>query len=516
LIEQMIQTRYFILLAGLAFLFSGCAMILPLQRVTAESSDAKASVYINGESVLDGSKVYVRRRFPVVVSSYRYGYRPKSDLLLPNTLNPVLLWSVLAVGPNAVVSETPVGKVAAVSFVAIDVLVMGKKHKRKLAIGEMEKLPRNSNSQFRLKAFAGLDTLYVDNTSTKEYDKAKKFVKRTGAEDLYIDPDNAKDTLAIADMVEGYLELMGFQEPRAGLFVPYERTLQLDAEFTQMDLHTFDVSCHRREIEVMWNVRDHFGKKLYSVPVLAKSQVFSNFADGYIESFQDVVLDALIQLIDDPGFLELQEQMAQLLQKEQDSMSQLVLPTGLAKSSAKPDDLVKSQVTLIKGDAHASACLISSEGHILATYRILGQEEKIKVIFPNGKKMSAVVLRSDPLTNIVLLKADTSGTDFVRPLSKRSYQIGDDVLAVGTPVNKQLSQSLSAGIISAERSENGVTYLQTDVKVSRGANGSPLLNSKGELIGIVNEKYVGLGLEGLSFAISSVDIMERLKLSYSN
>jgi serine protease Do len=75
---------------------------------------------------------------------------------------------------------------------------------------------------------------------------------------------------------------------------------------------------------------------------------------------------------------------------------------------------------------------------------------------------------------------------------------------------------LSTGIVSAERTENGVTFLQTDVKISRGANGSPLINQKGELIGIVNEKYTGSGIEGLSFAVSSSDIIQRLKLKYSN
>ncbi|MFN9801986.1 MAG: hypothetical protein ACK54P_18355 [Bacteroidota bacterium] len=61
-----------------------------------------------------------------------------------------------------------------------------------------------------------------------------------------------------------------------------------------------------------------------------------------------------------------------------------------------------------------------------------------------------------------------------------------------------------------------MVFLQTDVKISRGANGSPLINQKGELIGLVNEKYTGHGIEGLSFAVSSADILQRLKIQYIN
>jgi serine protease Do len=94
--------------------------------------------------------------------------------------------------------------------------------------------------------------------------------------------------------------------------------------------------------------------------------------------------------------------------------------------------------------------------------------------------------------------------------------VGEDVFAVGAPVDRSLAQSLTSGVISSEHFVNGVNYIQTDVKISKGDNGSPLINKKGELIGIVNEKYLGSYLEGISFAVSAQDILSRLKLKYEN
>jgi len=124
------------------------------------------------------------------------------------------------------------------------------------------------------------------------------------------------------------------------------------------------------------------------------------------------------------------------------------------------------------------------------------------------------VIRKDALSNITLLKIDTIGTASLPISMNRTFKVGDDVFSVGSPVNTSLSQSLTSGIVSGEHIQNGLNYIQTDVKVSRGDNGSPLINTKGQLIGVINEKYIGYSLEGLSFAVSSFDVLERLKLSF--
>jgi serine protease Do len=65
----------------------------------------------------------------------------------------------------------------------------------------------------------------------------------------------------------------------------------------------------------------------------------------------------------------------------------------------------------------------------------------------------------------------------------------------------ELGQSVSKGIVSGIRRIEGKDYLQTDVKINPGNSGGPLVNSKGEVVGVITMKLVGKGIEGLAFAI---------------
>jgi S1-C subfamily serine protease len=512
-----IRTSLFVLVIAVTLLFSGCAMFFPMQSVKAKSATENATVTINGNSVIEGDKIYVMRKRPVVVTSYRFGYRTKSELVFPSQFNTALIFPGAVTAATLSVSQGDPGIIIPyLALFGIDAAVNPKKHKKTLLIGEMDKLPSNASPQFRLWAYGGLDTLAVKDQYEVHYTKARPFLKKAGGDRVPSAERDVVDTLTVGYMVNNMLGQMGYQEEAAGLFSRYDNNLMVDAEMKEFVIHEVSRICHDRELQMSWIIRDNFGKKLYETSVTGKSQVFSNTSDGYSESFEDALLDALLSLLGDPGLIELQEQIAQLHQQQFERFDELVLPGGAQRISARPEDLINSQVTLVKKNSHASGCMISPEGHILATYRILGQREKIDVTFSNGKTKQATVLRADPYTNVVLLKCDTSGTAFIRPASAKAVRVGDDVMAIGSPVNKKLSQSLSTGIVSAERTENGVTFLQTDVKISRGANGSPLINQKGELIGIVNEKYTGSGIEGLSFAVSSADIIQRLKLKYSN
>ncbi|MFN8777280.1 MAG: S1C family serine protease [Flavobacteriales bacterium] len=507
----------FPVLLGLLLLLSGCAVWFPMQTVSATSMTTNASVFINGQSVIEGDKLFVWRKRPVVVTAYRYGHRTRSELLFPSQINPALLVSgslmvsAIAVGP----SEPEVFAPYAAIF-AIDCMAANKRHKKTLVIGEMEKLKMNSTPSFRLWAHPSLDTLAVEEQYEVQYDKGKQFVKASSGKRVPpLDRDRV-DTLVIEDRVDNILSELGYQASSPSLFAEYEKHLLLDARMKEFVIHEVSGICHRRVLEMDWIVRDIFGRELYTHSVTGESQVFSNTGEGYSDSFEDAMYHAIIILTDDPGFQELQQQLAGVQQRVFDQLDRIDLPGGGNKTISRKEEIVKSQVTLINKNAHASGCVISPEGHILCTYRIVGQKEKINVQFSNGRIHPAQVLRADPYTNTVLLKADTSGTAFLRPLADRSHQIGDEVFSVGTPVSRKLSQSLTTGIISAERTENGVVFLQTDVKISRGANGSPLINQKGELIGLVNEKYTGHGIEGLSFAVSSADILQRLKIQYIN
>jgi len=84
------------------------------------------------------------------------------------------------------------------------------------------------------------------------------------------------------------------------------------------------------------------------------------------------------------------------------------------------------------------------------------------------------------------------------------------VYAIGTPSDIELGQTLSKGIISGKRLFNQKQYIQTDVSINSGNSGGALIDPQGNLLGIISAKIVGVGIEGLGFAIPIKYINESL------
>ncbi|MBL7944147.1 MAG: trypsin-like peptidase domain-containing protein [Flavobacteriales bacterium] len=268
------------------------------------------------------------------------------------------------------------------------------------------------------------------------------------------------------------------------------------------------------EVEMDWVVMDMYEKELLVYPVMCKSQPFQRYYGGLTESFEDLLTESLLKLLASPELDELQSSMLALQQLESEKLTPISLRSATLQGKAEPANLVHAQATLILGERHGSACFISSDGHLLTTYGLIDTDSTVDIKCSNGALLKARVLRADPISNVALLQADTIGVMHVRPSSNSSYKPGEDVISISSPFDPQLSQSYSKGIISAVRNDDSLKFYQTDVRVSTGANGAPLLDTNGDIIGIINEKFIGTGIEGLSFAVSIHDIFERLKISY--
>jgi hypothetical protein len=495
-------------------ILQSCTAWMPYQRIKAETQNPNVTLTINGNTVVEGDKVVVRRKKPVVISGYRYGYRTRSEMFYPKRINTGLLLSGSIFAISLIGGADPAASAVWGSFFVLDAVSSPRKHRKTYTLGEMEKMPSNPTPSLMVWGDKGLDEIPVANHQAYKFSKAKKFEEAVNGESIVFENNDRIDTLSVRFHVDGLLETMGYQTESKGLFASYEHNLFLDADIKNLTRHELPIVGHRHIVDMTWRVLDFYGKELYSLPVTAASQVFS-VSSYYDEGIEDAIYVALNELLDDKGFKKVQQDVLNLQNQEMSSLSDIELPGGSSKVSSKPSDLVHSQVSLLTEDSHGSACVISPDGHLLATYGIVEQNDKMEVQFSNGVKKWATVLRKDPITNVALLKADTSGVAFIRPVVSATYNVGDEVVAVSSPVSKKLSQTYSTGIISAERNANGVDYIQTDVKVSFGSNGSPLINSNGELIGLINEKKLGNGIEGLSFAVSSTDIMNRLKIKYT-
>jgi len=152
----------------------------------------------------------------------------------------------------------------------------------------------------------------------------------------------------------------------------------------------------------------------------------------------------------------------------------------------------------IRGDGVYGAGVAISDRHVLTCAHVVRRMKSIRVALGEGSfKPASVVARDDSL-DLAVLSVEGLNSAHAQIASATSMQMSDPVFAMGNPRN--MSSSLSRGIISyAGRPYGGRFYLQTDVATNSGNSGGPVLNERGEVVGIAS--FVLRNSEGLSFAL---------------
>lgn len=152
-----------------------------------------------------------------------------------------------------------------------------------------------------------------------------------------------------------------------------------------------------------------------------------------------------------------------------------------------------------------SGVIVSKEGHILTNNHVIAGMTEIRVQLTDGRNIEAKLIGRDPATDIAVLRIEAPNIEALPFGDSDQLHVGQQVFAVGNPYG--LEESVSRGIISARRrtaSDSGAEALQHDAAVNPGNSGGPLLNIRGEVIGINSSiKTVTGGFQGISFAIPS-------------
>jgi serine protease Do len=155
----------------------------------------------------------------------------------------------------------------------------------------------------------------------------------------------------------------------------------------------------------------------------------------------------------------------------------------------------------------ASGVVISDDGYIVTNNHVVNEATEIEVTLNNNKTFNAKIIGNDPIMDIALLKIDADEKlPYAIFANSDLIKLGEWVLTAGDPFN--LNSTVTAGIISAKvrsvENSSGVSYIQTDAAVNPGGSGGPLVNARGELIGIANMIWSPTGsYSGYSFAIPS-------------
>ena len=175
------------------------------------------------------------------------------------------------------------------------------------------------------------------------------------------------------------------------------------------------------------------------------------------------------------------------------------------------EEAINATVTVKVDKGHGSGCIISQDGYIITNFHVVsGENKEIEILTKDNRTLKAKIIRKNEEFDLALLKVDDTFNNTYKLPNNKQYSIGEDVFAIGTPSNIDLGQTLSKGIISGFRTRENLDYLQTDASINPGNSGGSLINKQGKLIGIVNAKILGLGVEGLAFAIPAEKIKKIL------
>ena len=162
-----------------------------------------------------------------------------------------------------------------------------------------------------------------------------------------------------------------------------------------------------------------------------------------------------------------------------------------------------------------SGFILSADGYVMTNAHVVENASEIFVTLTDKREFKGKVIGADKRTDVALVKIEATGLPKMAIGESKNIRVGQWVLAIGSPFG--LENTVTAGIVSAKGRDTGelLPFIQTDVAVNPGNSGGPLINTRGEVIGINSQILSGTGGSiGISFAIPVDDAMrvvEQLK-----
>jgi serine protease Do len=164
----------------------------------------------------------------------------------------------------------------------------------------------------------------------------------------------------------------------------------------------------------------------------------------------------------------------------------------------------------LKQTGLGTGVIVSADGHILTNNHVVADADELTVRIPPNRDLTAKVVGTDPKTDVALIKIDAKDLQPAKLGDSDALEVGEWVLAMGNSFG--LSETLTAGIVSAKgRANLGILgnvgyedFIQTDAAINPGNSGGPLLNLRGEVVGINTAIFSRTGGSlGIGFAIPS-------------
>jgi serine protease Do len=192
------------------------------------------------------------------------------------------------------------------------------------------------------------------------------------------------------------------------------------------------------------------------------------------------------------------------------------LPPGVPRQSP-PQQPNRPQPDEEQPRGVGSGFILTTDGFVMTNAHVVEGAEEVLVTLPDKREFKARIVGYDKRTDVAVVKIDATGLPAVKVGDITRLKVGEWVMAIGSPFG--LENTVTAGIVSAKQRDTGdyLPFIQTDVAINPGNSGGPLINMRGEVVGINSQIYSRSGgFMGISFAIpidEAIRVSEQLRAS---
>jgi serine protease Do len=165
-----------------------------------------------------------------------------------------------------------------------------------------------------------------------------------------------------------------------------------------------------------------------------------------------------------------------------------------------------------RSDSGGSGFIVSADGYVVTNNHVIDDAESVQVVM-NGREFDAEIKGTDPATDLALLKIEARDLPVLPLGDSDALRVGDWVMAIGSP--QALTNSVTVGVVSAKQRRINISdatssfenFIQTDAAINFGNSGGPLINLRGEVVGI--NTAISFGSENIGFAVP-VNILKQV------
>jgi len=269
------------------------------------------------------------------------------------------------------------------------------------------------------------------------------------------------------------------------------------------------------ELTVDWQIYSRLDRKVvYETKTHGSGFVDSTMPEALSEILLRAFSNATRGLLADKKFHDL------LTNQTGGSVVEASLPTttiatpseSTSPISSDPTRFRRNIVTVFAGSGHGSGFFIDQSGHLLTNEHVVRGAQFVKVKLATGREILGEVSATNSRRDVALVQTERVGLQGL-PIRETEPPIGSDVYAAGSPLDENLDVTISKGVLSAYRVKDGLSFIQSDVNILPGSSGGPLMDDKGNVIGVsVSGLVYQNAFAGLNYFIPIRDALQTLHL----